>query len=59
MCLGRWRLDALEKGDTRGVGSEWVGRWGSSTLVSKGRVMGWKIHGEKNGKENNACNINK
>ena len=31
-----WRLDAPEKGDTRGVRQEWVDGWGNTLLEAKG-----------------------
>ena len=46
MCLDLWRLDAPEKGDSRGRKWEWVGRWGSTLLESKGKGDGGLVEGE-------------
>ena len=43
-CLVLWRLDALEKGDARGVKQEWVGEWGSTILEAKG-IGEWGLWG--------------
>jgi hypothetical protein len=39
MCFVLWSFDAPEKGNTRGVKSEWIGGWGSTLLEVKRRGM--------------------
>ena len=53
MGLFLWRLNAPEKGNTRGVRWEWLGRCGNTLLKAKGRGMGRGAHKERTKKGDN------